>query len=139
MKVITIMMVVTYILGQYLSCATPARNAYVKGLELKQARKYADALEFFEKGLKYEPDSPLLNFYKGECLAQLSRWQEAKDILTRFLELTENDKENWREERWIAEFYIKKARQMLGEEVKSEDTKRFDEDEDYMGGINIVR
>jgi len=137
-------LLVLLILGEFLSCSTPARNEYVKGLDLQDAGRYAEALEHYEKGLKYEPDSPLLNFRKGECLAKLERWKEAKEAFEKFMRITEKEASSWQEERWEAEFYIKKATQELGEDKKDEKEKpdeekdRFAEDEDSLGGINIV-
>ncbi len=144
MKLLSVSLILTYILGQYLSCSTPARNAFLKGRELQQAGKYEEALGYFEKGLAYDPDSPLLNFRKGECLAKLERWEEAKTTFELFLKLTDAEAELWKEERWEAEFYVKKARKELGEEEQKEDKdERSTEnpssaDEDYVGGINII-
>ena len=144
MSAISLSLLFIFILGQFLSCSTPARNAYIKGLGLQDAGRYVEALEYYEKGLKYEPDSPLLNFRKGECLAKLQRWKEAKETFEKFMQITEKDASSWQEERWEAEFYIKKATQELGEDKKDEENKpdekedRFAEDEGSLGGISIV-
>lgn len=144
MRIFSALVLILYIFGQFLSCSSPARNAYIKGLEHEQAGRYAEALKYFEKGLGYEENSPVLTFHKGRCLAKLERWAETKDTFEKFLELTKDNQDSWQEERWEAEFYVKKAKQMLGEiegkeEEASKTEERFDHDEDYIGGINIVR
>ncbi len=140
MRAVIILMLGYYILGQFLSCSTPARTAYIRGLELQTEGDYEKAIEYYLKGLETDPDSPLLNFRLGECLAKLERWEEAMKALKKFLALTEKDAGSWKKERWEANFYIGKAEQALGikRSKQSDRDDRFTDDEDFLGGIRTI-
>jgi len=130
-----------YILGQFLSCAATSYGHYWKGKDLMHAKDYEAALAEFEKGLESEPDGILLTFEKGRALYALERWADARDTFIRFLELTDEKKSTYDDERWNAEFCIKKCSQMLGEDTGAddEDGSRFDDGNgDTLGGINMV-
>ena len=133
-----------YILGQFLSCAAPSYNHYVKGKNLLLAGDCAGALAEFERGLADDPASPVLTYEQARCLYRLERWAEAKAAFERFLALTDVQKQTYADERWDAEFCIKKCRQALGEEAAGKDAGQQTEDgaakgnEDTLGGITMV-
>lgn len=141
MKVALAVVLVSYILGQFLSCASTSYDNYWRGKDLMYQKDYDAALAEFEKGLESEPDGILLTFEKGRALYALERWTDARDTFTYFLDLTDEKKSTYDDERWNAEFCIKKCAQMLGEDVdaEDEDDSRFDDgNEDTIGGINMV-
>lgn len=141
MKVALAIALVGYILGQVLSCASTSYDNYWRGKDLMYQKDYEAALAEFEKGLESEPDGILLTFEKARALYALERWADARDTFTRFLDLTDEKKSTYDDERWNAEFCIKKCAQMLGEDVGAgdEDDSRFDDgNEDTLGGITMV-
>lgn len=129
-----------YILGQFLSCAATSYDHYWNGKDLMHAKDYEGALAEFEKGLESDPDGILLTFEKGRALYALERWADARDAFTRLLELTDEKKSTYDDERWNAEFCIRKCAQMLGEDTGvDEDSSEFDDgNEDTLGGITMV-
>jgi tetratricopeptide (TPR) repeat protein len=140
MKFALALVMVAYFAGQFLSCASTSYDRYWRGKDLMHAKDYAAALAEFEKGLEADPDSPLLTFEKGRALYALERWAEAKAVFTRFLELTDEKKSTYADERWDAEFCLKKCAQNLGEDAgeADEDDSRFDEGNgDTLGGITM--
>ena len=138
-KTVALILVVGYLLGQFLSCSTPTQNQLNKANSLFGMKRYEEALAALEKGLEYSPDSPVLTFRKGQTLVKLERWEEVKATFTRFIELTADFAEDWERERWEADFYVKRAKQALGEKVPLEHPERFEENPDEMGGIHVVR
>jgi len=138
-KVLALAFAVACVLGQFLSCSSPAQNQLNRANTLYAAHRYEEALAAVEKGLGYTPDSPVLTFRKGQVLVKLERWEEVKATFTRFLELTADDAGLWTDERWQADFYVKRAMQELGEEVPLEHPEKFEEEPDTMGGIHVVR
>lgn len=132
------MVLAGYVLGQFLSCSSPAQNQLNRANTLFAAHRYEEALAALEKGLGYAPDSPVLTFRKGQVLVKLERWEEVKATFIRFLELTADDADSWSSERWEADFCVKRAKQALGEEVPLEHPEKFEENPDEMGGIHVI-
>jgi len=135
---VSLLLVFGYVLGQFLSCSSPAQNQLNRANTLFAAHRYEEALAALDKGLNYEPDSPVLTFRRGQVLVKLERWEEVKAAFSRFLELTADDADSWSSERWEADFYVKLAKQALGEEVPLEHREKFKENPDTMGGIHVV-
>ena len=128
--------------GLLAGCSAPSRDYYIKGKDLMFAKDYAGALAAFEKGLESDPDAELLTYEKGHALYQLERWQEAMDVLKRFLELTDAQKSSYDGERWNADFWIKKCEERLGikrepAQEDKDDKSSADEDEDFIGGMHM--
>jgi len=125
--------------GLLAACSATSRDYYVKGKDLMIVKDYAGALAAFEKGLEFDPDSPLLTYEKARALYSLERWQEAMDVLKRFLELTDAERSSYADERWNADFWIEKCEEHLG--IKREPAGRKSGggagDEDTLGGITM--
>jgi tetratricopeptide (TPR) repeat protein len=144
---------VAYFLGQFLSCSSSARNHYILGKDLQLDKKYAEALAEFDKGLKTDPNSPTLNYEKARTFYMMEKWQEAMDAFQHFLDLTDKLKETYGNERWEAEFSIKRCKQQLGLPIDENagaggeeagdsgksDSQADSGNEDMIGGIHIVR
>ncbi len=140
MKFALAVMMVAYFAGQVLSCSSRSYEHYWRGKDLMHTKDYKAALAEFEKGLEADPDSVLLTYEKGRALYAMERWADARDAFTRFLELTDEKKSTYDDERWDAEFCIKKCAQMLGEDIggeSDEDDSRFDGNDDTLGGITM--
>jgi TolA-binding protein len=139
----------SYVLGQFLSCSTPARNHYILGKDFQMDKKYAEALAEFDAGLKTEPNSPRLSYEKARTLYMMEKWQDAMTAFEAFMKLTDSLKETYGKERWDADFSIKRCKQQLGlpiDDAAQEggdsgktDSQADSGNEDSMGGINIVR
>lgn len=130
-------------MGQFLSCSSQSRNHYILGKNLQATKSYEAALVEFDKGLQKEPDSVLLTYEKARTLYIMEKWADALPVYERFLELTDKLKETYGNERWDAEFNIKRIKQHLGqptEEVpagENSDSPSETGNEDTMGGIHI--
>jgi len=83
--------------------------------------------------------SMIMNRHINAALYSLERWQEAMDVLKRFLELTDVEKSSYADERWNADFWIEKCEEHLG--IKREPAGRKSGggagDEDTLGGITM--
>jgi tetratricopeptide (TPR) repeat protein len=129
-------------LGVLAACSATSRDYYVKGKDLMITKDYTGALAAFNQGLESDPESPLLTYEKARALYNLERWQEAMDVLKRFQELTDAQKSSYANERWNADFWIKKCEEHLGitREPAREDKDKGDEsssDEDFIGGMHM--
>jgi tetratricopeptide (TPR) repeat protein len=144
------LLLTSYLLGQFLSCSSSARNHYILGKDLQTDKKYAEALAEFEKGLQTEPDSPRLNYEKARTLYMMEKWQDAITAFEAFMKLTDSLKETYGKERWDADFSIKRCKQQLGLPIDDAaaqeggdsgktDSQADSGNEDTMGGIHMVR
>ncbi len=144
MKLGIAILLTAYFMGQFLSCSSPSRNHFVLGKNLQAAKSYEAALAEFEKGLQRDPDSILLTYEKARTLYMMQKWADALPVYERFLELTDKLKETYGNERWDAEFNIKRCKQHLGmpaeepPDGENGDSPSETGNEDTMGGINII-
>lgn len=144
MKIGLALVLSAYIMGQFLSCSSQERNHYILGKNLQAAKSYEAALAEFEKGLEKDPDSILLTYEKARTLYLMEKWADAMPVYERFLELTDKLKETYGNERWDAEFNIKRCKQHLGlptedepENGENSETPSETGNEDTIGGIHI--
>ena len=100
------------------ACPSAGRNAYVKGLNKYDAGEYQEALDLFDKALEQEPDSVMIMYGRALSLYKLNRYEDAIAAFATFLDKSESERENYRDERFDAEFYRDKCREALGIELE---------------------
>ena len=71
-----------------------AANAGSVGRALYSARRFSEALPWFQKALEQTPESAVVQFYIGMTLAQLKRFPEAIDAMNKAVELAGDQR--WR-------------------------------------------
>lgn len=57
--------------------ALAAALAHRLGITLKQQKKYTQALALFDAAQSYQPDSPAIDYVRGETLQQMGQWEQA--------------------------------------------------------------
>jgi tetratricopeptide (TPR) repeat protein len=86
---------------------------YQNGMDRLSEGKYKEAIVEFQKGLKTEPNSPVLHYELGVAYGKNEQYDEAIAELTKFLALTENTGVKWEKERWDANFNIEKYKEKI--------------------------
>ncbi|MEJ7608177.1 MAG: CDC27 family protein, partial [Bryobacteraceae bacterium] len=62
---------------------------------LYRAEQYRDALKYLEASEQVGEAAPLRPLYRGMCLAQLGKWQEARSELEPFVQAHPTDPDGW--------------------------------------------
>lgn len=107
--------VLVLVFGQFFSCYSPEMQHYRKAQSLEMQGNSFEAEKEYLKALEEAPDDAVVVFAFAQYYTRQEKHKEALEYYTRFLEMTENEKWKWEDERWEAQFYADKAAQEEGD------------------------
>ena len=95
------------------SAQSTAKEWYNKGIELKGKQDYEGALAAFKNAISKKADYNEAYYQAGWCCNELEKYEDAVDLLKKFMPTTEADKKNKYNETGFSYYKLQKATESI--------------------------
>jgi tetratricopeptide (TPR) repeat protein len=95
------------------SAQSTAKEWYNKGIELKDKQDYQGALAAFKNAISKKADYNEAYYQSGGCCNELEKYQDAADLLKKFIPTTNNEKKNKYNQLGFSYYKLQKATEAI--------------------------